>query len=467
MHRLLRRIYGGQGVRLVNGDAAPAVVDKLRAFFDGDINAIDDIPVETGGTPFQRDVWTALRQIPAGETWSYARLAHHVGRPAAVRAVGAANGANPIGVVVPCHRVIGADGSLTGYGGGMDRKAWLLAHERTPARSLGRPVARASRTARPIQSCQPLRSPRCPGPHCVHHQKATPAPVASRSAGATWALRERPSAWSDASIGSTALAERVRTRVCLMGAALERGPRERQAREQVRHRAAPRQASITAADSSGCGRRQPLHLAEGPWAAQACGHPVAEHLRLRVQVGGIHQHHRASVQAHGIVHRPKPRLGRHQARGPGRLQGGEEGVEALQVLQRRPDQRRLARGGRDGRRSARLFGRSRRRARTAGRSAAGRGRPPVPAAAGRRHTRRPAAARSGDRPGPAKGGAPARRGRRDAVRSPHRRRRGEARAPPARAIPDSAAAPRRGCRPAPPPPAGPGWAAPLDRSSAA
>jgi methylated-DNA-[protein]-cysteine S-methyltransferase len=81
------------------------------------------------GTPFQRSVWSALRRIPAGTTTSYGALAEHIERPTAVRAVGHANGANPISVVVPCHRVIGADGSLTGYGGGLDRKRWLLAHE--------------------------------------------------------------------------------------------------------------------------------------------------------------------------------------------------------------------------------------------------------------------------------------------------------------------------------------------------
>lgn len=129
MHRLLVRIYGADGVRLVDGEARGLVFDKLRAFFAGDIRTIDDIPVETGGTAFQRQVWAALREIPAGETWSYRRLASHIGRPSAVRAVGLANGSNPIGVVVPCHRVIGANGSLTGYGGGLERKAWLLRHE--------------------------------------------------------------------------------------------------------------------------------------------------------------------------------------------------------------------------------------------------------------------------------------------------------------------------------------------------
>lgn len=130
MHRLLDRIYGPGNVHLVNGAATATVVAKLQAFFNGDIGAIADIPVETGGTAFQRAVWTALRHIPAGVTWSYSKLASHIGRPTAVRAVGAANGANPIGVVVPCHRVIGANGSLTGYGGGIERKQWLLNHER-------------------------------------------------------------------------------------------------------------------------------------------------------------------------------------------------------------------------------------------------------------------------------------------------------------------------------------------------
>ena len=89
------------------------------------------LPVETGGTEFQREVWRALRAIPAGETRSYGALASSIGRASAVRAVGLANGANPIGVVVPCHRVIGQNGALTGYAGGIERKRWLLAHEGT------------------------------------------------------------------------------------------------------------------------------------------------------------------------------------------------------------------------------------------------------------------------------------------------------------------------------------------------
>jgi methylated-DNA-[protein]-cysteine S-methyltransferase len=87
------------------------------------------LPVKTAGTKFQREVWRALRYIPCGKTISYGELARRIGRPKAVRAVGLANGSNPIGVVVPCHRVIGSNGTLTGYGGGLHRKRWLLQHE--------------------------------------------------------------------------------------------------------------------------------------------------------------------------------------------------------------------------------------------------------------------------------------------------------------------------------------------------
>jgi methylated-DNA-[protein]-cysteine S-methyltransferase len=101
----------------------------LSRYFAGEITAIDDIPVELNGTDFQKRVWQALRRIPAGSTLSYGALARRIGEAAAVRAVGAANGANPVALVVPCHRVIGSDGTLTGYGGGLDRKRWLLVHE--------------------------------------------------------------------------------------------------------------------------------------------------------------------------------------------------------------------------------------------------------------------------------------------------------------------------------------------------
>jgi methylated-DNA-[protein]-cysteine S-methyltransferase len=108
------------------------LTEAISNYFAGDLGAIDALPVETGGTPFQRDVWRALREIPCGSTTSYGKLAERIGRPAAVRAVGLANGANPVAVVVPCHRVIGSDGSLTGYGGGIERKRWLLDHEKSP-----------------------------------------------------------------------------------------------------------------------------------------------------------------------------------------------------------------------------------------------------------------------------------------------------------------------------------------------
>ena len=106
------------------------LTETISNYFAGDLGAIDALPVETGGTPFQREVWSALREIKCGSTTSYGKLAERIGRPAAVRAVGLANGANPIAVVIPCHRVIGSNGSLTGYGGGIERKRWLLDHER-------------------------------------------------------------------------------------------------------------------------------------------------------------------------------------------------------------------------------------------------------------------------------------------------------------------------------------------------
>jgi methylated-DNA-[protein]-cysteine S-methyltransferase len=105
------------------------VVTRLQRYFAGERDALEAIAVDLGGTPFQRRVWEALRKIPVGQTVSYGDLAQSIGAPTAVRAVGAANGANPVGIVVPCHRVIGANGQLTGYGGGLDRKRWLLAHE--------------------------------------------------------------------------------------------------------------------------------------------------------------------------------------------------------------------------------------------------------------------------------------------------------------------------------------------------
>jgi methylated-DNA-[protein]-cysteine S-methyltransferase len=119
-----------------NGDvpmeagAAPAKVrQSLTAYFDGELHAIEAIAWRTRGTPFQLSCWRALCDIPVGATASYGQQAMRIGKPKAVRAVGLANGANPIGLVVPCHRVIGSDGTLTGYGGGLHRKRWLLRHE--------------------------------------------------------------------------------------------------------------------------------------------------------------------------------------------------------------------------------------------------------------------------------------------------------------------------------------------------
>ncbi|MBM3671310.1 MAG: methylated-DNA--[protein]-cysteine S-methyltransferase [Actinobacteria bacterium] len=107
-----------------------AIAAAVRAYFHGDLGAIEHLKVRFDhGTPFQQQVWRALRTIPLGETISYAELARRVDRPSAFRAVGSANGQNPIAVVVPCHRVIAADGTLGGYGGGLDKKRWLLAHE--------------------------------------------------------------------------------------------------------------------------------------------------------------------------------------------------------------------------------------------------------------------------------------------------------------------------------------------------
>ena len=114
----------------------PGIGGVMKRYFEGQIGVLDTIPVELNGTPFQKEVWQALRRIPAGTTISYAELAKRIGDPAAVRAVGTANGANPVAVIVPCHRVIGSNGRLTGYGGGLDRKQWLLEHEGVVSRSL-------------------------------------------------------------------------------------------------------------------------------------------------------------------------------------------------------------------------------------------------------------------------------------------------------------------------------------------
>ena len=127
MHRLLARRYAGY--RLVKMPNPAGATDRLRAYLSGEIGALDALAVKTGGTPFQSAAWLALRRIPSGTTATYGEQAARIGRPAAVRAIGAANGQNPIALVLPCHRVIGADGGMTGYAGGLATKRWLLAHE--------------------------------------------------------------------------------------------------------------------------------------------------------------------------------------------------------------------------------------------------------------------------------------------------------------------------------------------------
>jgi len=142
LRRLMRRYYGE--VPLMAGSAPPATRRAVEAYFAGRRDALSALVWRTVGTDFQRRVWRALSEIPAGTTVSYGELARRIGSPAAVRAVGLANGANPVGVVVPCHRVIGADGSLTGYGGGLERKRWLLEHEGAAFRETSAPRATAA-----------------------------------------------------------------------------------------------------------------------------------------------------------------------------------------------------------------------------------------------------------------------------------------------------------------------------------
>ncbi|MFH1501632.1 MAG: methylated-DNA--[protein]-cysteine S-methyltransferase [Candidatus Eisenbacteria bacterium] len=118
----------GRRPRVTGNAVAARAVEQVTAYFTGALREFD-LPLELHGTDFQRLVWERLASIPFGETTSYGELAGAIARPAAVRAVGAANGANPISIILPCHRVVGSDGSLTGYGGGLWRKEWLLRHE--------------------------------------------------------------------------------------------------------------------------------------------------------------------------------------------------------------------------------------------------------------------------------------------------------------------------------------------------
>lgn len=127
MMRLLARHCGS--FELAQGTAPGRISNAVMAYFGGDRMALEGLTTRTGGTDFQRAVWAALRDIPPGQTRTYGQIAEAVGSPRAVRATGMANGQNPIALIVPCHRVIGTKGKLTGYAGGVDRKRWLLAHE--------------------------------------------------------------------------------------------------------------------------------------------------------------------------------------------------------------------------------------------------------------------------------------------------------------------------------------------------
>lgn len=127
MDRLLQAHYGDHSLEPAHVPRSLSLA--LDAYFRGDLYALDDIEVRTSGTPFQRKVWDALRTIPAGTTLSYGALAAQIGRTGSARAVGTANRENPVAIVVPCHRVVGGTGALTGYAGGIERKRWLLAHE--------------------------------------------------------------------------------------------------------------------------------------------------------------------------------------------------------------------------------------------------------------------------------------------------------------------------------------------------
>jgi methylated-DNA-[protein]-cysteine S-methyltransferase len=129
-HRLRKDLLKRFGpVEIREDDDGGSAGRALRRYLNGDLDALDGLDVDTAGTPFQERVWSRLRRIPAGRTMSYAGLARAIGEPSAVRAVAGANARNPVSIVVPCHRVIASDGDLSGYGGGVARKRWLLAHE--------------------------------------------------------------------------------------------------------------------------------------------------------------------------------------------------------------------------------------------------------------------------------------------------------------------------------------------------
>ncbi|MEI7182233.1 methylated-DNA--[protein]-cysteine S-methyltransferase [Pectobacterium carotovorum] len=129
LFRSLNRSYRHDPFSLQSRHNPGGLTDSLQRYFDGELAIIDTLPVASVGTEFQQQVWRELRRIPCGEITTYGELATLLGRTGAARAVGMANGSNPVSIVVPCHRVIGTGGALTGYAGGIHRKQWLLAHE--------------------------------------------------------------------------------------------------------------------------------------------------------------------------------------------------------------------------------------------------------------------------------------------------------------------------------------------------
>ncbi|HEX2916650.1 MAG TPA: methylated-DNA--[protein]-cysteine S-methyltransferase [Chloroflexia bacterium] len=135
MRKLLQRHFGEFELKEASNPGNYS--ELLKAYFQGDLTALDSIEVSPGGTPFQQQVWELLRTIPPATTASYGELAARLGKPGAARAVGLANSLNPVAIIIPCHRVIGANASLTGYAGGLERKRWLLDHEKahTPGKA--------------------------------------------------------------------------------------------------------------------------------------------------------------------------------------------------------------------------------------------------------------------------------------------------------------------------------------------
>jgi methylated-DNA-[protein]-cysteine S-methyltransferase len=157
MYQLLYRQYGKVASLLTPRQAPLRVTEAISDYFAGKLTAIDSIPVAMGGTTFQCKLWTELRRIPAGTTTTYAKLAKAIGHPNACRAVGSASAANPINIVVPCHRVIASNGTLTGYGGGIERQQWLLEHEFSHAQRQIRNVTSTGDTSNKLATIKQTR----------------------------------------------------------------------------------------------------------------------------------------------------------------------------------------------------------------------------------------------------------------------------------------------------------------------